>query len=71
MARKSKSVAEKVDLTRKKKKDFDIDTNIRVAYKTGKIIYGRNQVLKQTKPTTLNVWFEGHLTYQHFHFLHQ
>ena len=49
MARKSKSVAEKVDLTRKKKKDFDIDTNIRVAYKTGKIIYGRNQVLKQLR----------------------
>jgi ribosomal protein L30E len=44
--RKDKSVAEKVDLSRKKVKEFDVDTNIKVAYKTGKIMYGRNQVLK-------------------------
>ena len=38
-----------VDLTRKKKKEFDIDTNIKVAYKTGKIIYGKNQILRQLR----------------------
>ena len=43
---KNKSRIEKVDLSRKKTKEFDIDTNIKVAYKTGKIIYGKNQVLK-------------------------
>ncbi|MFX0029840.1 MAG: 50S ribosomal protein L30e [Candidatus Hermodarchaeota archaeon] len=47
MARKkTNTVTEKVDLSRKKKKEFDVDTNIRVAYKTGKIIYGKNNVLK-------------------------
>ncbi|MHA2390363.1 MAG: 50S ribosomal protein L30e [Promethearchaeota archaeon] len=47
MARKnSKDVVGKVDLSRKKTKEFDIDNNIRVAYKTGKFIYGKNQVLK-------------------------
>ncbi|MFX1488726.1 MAG: 50S ribosomal protein L30e [Promethearchaeota archaeon] len=46
MARKNKDIKEKVDLTRKKQKEFDIDTNIRVAYKTGKIIYGKKQVLR-------------------------
>jgi len=44
--RKTKTSIEKVDLTRKKVKEFDIDTNIKVAYKTGKIIYGKNKVLK-------------------------
>ena len=43
---KNKSRIEKVDLSRKKTKEFDIDTNIKVAYKTGKFIYGKNQVLK-------------------------
>ena len=43
---RSRSVIEKVDLSRKKTKEFDIDTNIKVAYKTGKFIYGKNQVLK-------------------------
>ena len=47
--RKSKNGAEKVDLSRKKTKEFDVDTNIKVAYKTGKIIYGKNQVLKKLK----------------------
>lgn len=47
MAKKrSQSTAEKVDLSRKKTKEFDVDTNIRVAFKTGKFVYGKNQVLK-------------------------
>ncbi|MFX0040718.1 MAG: 50S ribosomal protein L30e [Promethearchaeota archaeon] len=45
--RKTKTSDEKVDLSRKKTKEFDVDTNIKVAYKTGKIIYGKNQVLKR------------------------
>ncbi|MFX1391022.1 MAG: 50S ribosomal protein L30e [Promethearchaeota archaeon] len=50
MARKKdKSVIEKVDLSRKKVKEFDVDTNIKVAYKTGKITYGKNQILKTLK----------------------
>ncbi len=44
--RKTKTSVEKVDLSRKKTKEFDVDTNIKVAYKTGKIVYGKNQVLK-------------------------
>ena len=46
MARKSKPVATKLDLSRKKTIEFDVDTNIKVAYKTGKILYGKNQILK-------------------------
>ncbi len=46
---KSKTVTEKVDLSRKKTKEFDVNTNIKVAYKTGKIVYGKNQVLKNIK----------------------
>ena len=49
MARKSKSMAESIDLSRKKEKVFDIDTNIKVAYKTGKLIYGKSQVLNQLR----------------------
>jgi large subunit ribosomal protein L30e len=44
--RKTKTSVEKVDLSRKKTKEFDVDTNIKVAYKTGKIIFGKDQVLK-------------------------
>ena len=44
--RKIKTAAEKVDLSRKKTKEFDVDTNIKVAYKTGKIMYGRIKFLK-------------------------
>ncbi|MFX1308140.1 MAG: 50S ribosomal protein L30e [Promethearchaeota archaeon] len=44
--RKSKTAVDKVDLSRKKTKEFDVDTNIKVAYKTGKIVYGKNQVIK-------------------------
>ena len=47
--RKSKGVGETIDLSRKKVKEFDIDTNIKVAYKTGKIIYGKNQVLRELR----------------------
>lgn len=47
--RKTKTVVEKLDLSRKKTKEFDVDTNIRVTYKTGKIIYGKNQVLKNLR----------------------
>ncbi len=47
MARKNKPVAAKLDLSRKKTREFDVDTNIKVAYKTGKILYGKNQVLKK------------------------
>lgn len=47
--RKSKTDIDKVDLSRKKIKEFDVDTNIKVAYKTGKITYGKSQVLKNFK----------------------
>jgi len=49
MARKSKKVSESIDLSRKKVKEFDVDTNIKVAYKTGKMLYGKAQVLKQIR----------------------
>ena len=48
MAKKSRKT-DSIDLSRKKKKEFDIDTNIRVAYKTGKIVYGKNHVLRQLR----------------------
>jgi len=49
MARKSKKISESIDLSRKKVKEFDVDTNIKVAYKTGKMIYGKTQVLRQIR----------------------
>lgn len=49
MARKSKKISESIDLSRKKVKEFDVDTNIKVAYKTGKMLYGKTQVLKQIR----------------------
>jgi large subunit ribosomal protein L30e len=49
MARKSKKMIESLDLSRKKVKVFDVDTNIKVAYKTGKLIFGRSQVLNQLR----------------------
>lgn len=49
MARKKQSIEDSIDLSRKKKKEFDIDTNIKVAYKTGKIVYGKNTVLKELR----------------------
>jgi large subunit ribosomal protein L30e len=51
MARKKKgsSAVGPVDTSRKKVKELDIDTNIKVAYKTGKIIYGKKQVLQELR----------------------
>ena len=49
MSRRSKKINESIDLSRKKKKEFDIDTNIKVAYKTGKLIFGKSQVLRQLR----------------------
>jgi large subunit ribosomal protein L30e len=49
MAKKGKNFGTSVDLSRKKKRAFDIDTNIRVAYKTGNIVYGKNQVIKELR----------------------
>lgn len=49
MARKSKRMIESIDLSRKKVKVFDVDTNIKVAYKTGKLIFGKSQVLSQLR----------------------
>ncbi len=49
MARKSKKISESIDLSRKKVKEFDVDTNIKVAYKTGKMLYGKSQVLRQIR----------------------
>ena len=49
MARKKQSITDSIDLSRKKQKEFDVDTNIKVAYKTGKIVYGKNTVLKELR----------------------
>lgn len=49
MARKSKKMIESLDLSRKKVKVFDVDTNIKVAYKTGKLIFGKSQVISQLR----------------------
>ncbi|MHA1292417.1 MAG: 50S ribosomal protein L30e [Promethearchaeota archaeon] len=46
MAKKSRTIKTSIDTSRKKVKEFDIDTNIKVAYKTGNIIFGKNQVLR-------------------------
>lgn len=51
MAKKDKKFSETIDLSRKKEKEFDLNMNIKVAYKTGKIIYGKNQVLKYMRQT--------------------
>jgi large subunit ribosomal protein L30e len=53
--KKEKKVEPSVDLTRKKQKEFDIDTNIKVAYKTGKIIYGKNQILRQLRQNPFKI----------------
>ena len=49
MTKKSKNISETIDLSRKKKKELDVETNIKVAYKTGKIIFGKSQVLRQLR----------------------
>ncbi len=38
-----------IDLSRKKKKVFDVNLNIKVAMESGEIIYGKNQVLKHLR----------------------
>lgn len=47
--KKSQSAISSIDTSRKKIKEFDIDNNIKVAYKTGKIIYGKKQILKELR----------------------
>ncbi|TFG20437.1 MAG: 50S ribosomal protein L30e [Promethearchaeota archaeon] len=47
--KRNQSAMSSIDTSRKKIKEFDIDTNIKVAYKTGKIIYGKKQVLKELR----------------------
>ncbi len=47
--KKRKTTISTVDYSRKKVKEFDIDTNIKVAYKTGSIIYGKKQVLRELR----------------------
>ena len=47
--KKNKNVVEKLDLSRKKKKEFDVDTNLKVAMRTGKFVYGKNQVLRHLR----------------------
>ena len=47
--KKSQSAISSIDTSRKKIKEFDIDINIKVAYKTGKIIYGKKQILKELR----------------------
>ena len=49
MAKKNLKIGDTIDLSRKKVKEFDIDMNIKVAYKTGKLIYGKTQVLRQLR----------------------
>ncbi|MFO8019122.1 MAG: 50S ribosomal protein L30e [Promethearchaeia archaeon] len=44
-----KNINTNVNLERRKKKEFDVDTNIKVAFKTGSIVYGKNQVLKELR----------------------
>jgi len=55
MARKQKSIEDSIDLSRKKQKVFDIDMNIKVAYKTGKIIYGKNSVLRELRKSAFKM----------------
>ena len=47
--KKSKSAPDTDDYSRKKAKEFDIDTNIKVAYKTGSIVFGKKQVLRNLR----------------------
>jgi len=55
MARKNIKISDAIDLSRKKVKEFDIDTNIKVAYKTGKMIFGKMQVLRQLRQDTFKM----------------
>jgi len=53
MAKRKKT--QELDLSRKKEKAFDIDTNIKVALKTGEIVYGKNQVLKNLRKNSFKM----------------
>ena len=53
--KRSQSAISSIDTSRKKIKEFDIDTNIKVAYKTGKIIYGKKQVLKELRQNPFKI----------------
>ena len=55
MAKKKKDIVDKIDLTRKKEKEFDMNANIKVAHKTGKVVYGKNQVLKQLRQNSFKM----------------
>ena len=55
MARKNIKISDTIDLSRKKIKEFDVDTNIKVAYKTGKMIFGKTQVLRQLRQDTFKM----------------
>ncbi|MFX0059149.1 MAG: 50S ribosomal protein L30e [Candidatus Hodarchaeota archaeon] len=55
MARKNKKISESIDLSRKKVKEFDVNSNIRVAYKTGKLVYGKSQVLRQLRQNSFKM----------------
>ena len=47
--KKNRSIPEKLDLSRKKKKEFNVDSNLKVAMKTGKFIFGKKQVLRHLR----------------------
>jgi len=55
MAKKDKGAISTVDYSRKKQKVFDVETNIKVAYKTGSIIYGKNSILKKLRQNTFKM----------------
>ena len=51
MVKKKKHITtdSNIDYSRKKVKEFDIDKNIKVAYKTGSFIYGKKQILRELR----------------------
>ncbi len=49
MERKTRKIKSDIDLTRKKAKEFDLNMNIKVAYKTGKVVFGRNQIMRMLR----------------------
>ncbi|MGV9171443.1 MAG: 50S ribosomal protein L30e [Promethearchaeia archaeon] len=50
-----KKIKTNLDLERKKKKEFDIDNNIKVASKTGSMVYGKEKVLKELRQGTFKM----------------
>jgi len=49
MAKKNRPQATETVYSRKKEKVFDVDMNIKVAYKTGNLIYGKKKILKEIR----------------------